>query len=515
MMPPKKTPRSPSKSQAAQAVPGRRPRYEWLMLAGLVAASLLLHGMSIIEGFGEPDTARYGVLAEEWHTTGKIHSYSYHLRTSPLYLHGLKLLLDAGLPLTAVPAVLNWLNLIVGSLLLIPLYLLWRDLIHSTAAFLGCVLFSVTPAFWLANIYGAPHLPAFASFVTSLWLLAGWARRGGGLASGRLIGVMGLAVLTVLLKADLILCFGAYLGLLWCLGALGRRNVAWSLALPVVCLVAVVLYARLITADIPALTASAGEWENTFPFTLEALTDKYNRMVPVRSVGIMLCAGAAVSLVVCLIRRRHLKLLLFVMFWALPLLLFWSLKMGNSARHMMAAFCPLMFVTAVTALDTMERPLLRWPVVLAVLIVNYFLTYDGGTISPTANLVRLNQIAKNFAYVRHTFARAFADLVDVDNKLYAGITTIAYVEYEAFVRADSYQILNVDPRIYRVVNDGEKAQIFRIRKLSGTTTIGPSENYLLFSFEPSIIIRQHTKWKPYLSDEKFKDIFEVMENEPD
>jgi len=485
-----------------------------LLLAGLMII-FVLHAVSMIDGFGEPDTARYGVLAEEWHTTGLIHSYSYHLRTSPLYLHSIKLLLDAGLPLAAVPAVLNWLNVIMGSLMLVPLYLLWRRLTRPSAALLGCLLLTVTPAFWLANIYGAPHLPSFALFVTSLWLLAGWASDGGDkMKSGRFIGAAVLAVLAVALKADLILCFGAYLGLMLCLGVLTRRNLIISLALPVVSLALVVLYARVITADMPMLTAAAGEWSKTFPFTLEAVTDTYNRMVPVRSVGIFLYAGAMASLVVCLVRRRHLKVLLFTLCWALPLLLFWSLKMGNSARHMMAGFCPLMFVGAVTAVETFKSPKLRWPVVLVILAANFFISPKGGTISPTANLIKLNRIVEDFAYVRHTFAKAFADLVDVDNKLYIGSTTTAYVEFESFVRADSYQVLNVEPKIYRVVNDGDKAQIFRIRKLTGPATIGPSENYLLFSFEPKISIKQHNKWKPYLSDEKFQGIFEVMDAEP-
>ena len=92
-------PESKSQPRPAKAARQRWPRYEWPILIALVAVSLWLHAGSMIEGFGEPDTARYGVLAEEWHTTGQIHSYSYHLRTSPLYLHGLKLLLDAGMPM--------------------------------------------------------------------------------------------------------------------------------------------------------------------------------------------------------------------------------------------------------------------------------------------------------------------------------------------------------------------------------------------------------------------------------
>jgi hypothetical protein len=479
----------------------------WLLLFGI-------HGLAVIHGFGEPDTARFAVLAEEWHTTGQIHSYSYHLRTSPLYLQGLKLLRDAGLPLRDMPAVVNWLNVIMGGLLLIPLYMLWRRLIRREAALLGCLLFSATPAFWLANVYGSPHLPAFALFVTSLWLLVGWVDNGGSLRSGRLAVTVVLAVTAVLLKADLLLCFGAYPGLWLCLRAMTRRNLVIGLALPAVSLVLVVLYARLISADMPALGKSAVEWSKTFPFTLEAVRDTYNRLVPIRSVGTFLYAGLMVSLAAGLVRRRQLRVLLFAFFWALPLLLFWGLMMGNSARHLMAGFCPLLFAGAAVTVEMLRDRRLRWAVVVVVLTANYFISPQGGAISPTANLYKLNRIVEDFAYFRHTFAKTFAELVDIDKKLYIGSTTAAYVEFESFIRADSYVILNAEPRIYRLVNDGNKAQIFRIHNLTGPATVGPSENYLLFTFEPEISIRQHVKWKAYLSDAEFKDMLKIIENEP-
>jgi hypothetical protein len=129
------------------------------IVAACLALSLLLHGLSVVTGFGEPDTARMASLAVEWHQTGQIHSYEYPLRTSPLYIHAIKLLLDAGVPLSSMPSILNWISLIGGSLVLIPLYLQWRLLAGPAAAAVGCLLFSATPAFWLANISGMAHLP--------------------------------------------------------------------------------------------------------------------------------------------------------------------------------------------------------------------------------------------------------------------------------------------------------------------------------------------------------------------
>jgi hypothetical protein len=489
---------------------GHRSRTSFYILLGCVGLSLLLHGLSVVQGFGEPDAARFTVLAEEWQQTGKIHTYSYHIRTSPMYIHSLKVLLDLGVPLKIMPALLNWLSVLVGSMMLIPLYLLWRNLTRPSISFLGCLLFSLSPAFWLANIYGMAHLPSFALFILSLLLLAVWVEGKEHSKNVILWTAVLLAILSVCLKADLILCFGAYLGLVLCLKAASKRNILIALAIPLVSLLGVVLYAKFLPATSPILTASVSEWKTSFPFTFESLKDPVNRMIPVRSTGLFLFGASLAGAGYCLIRRRHRLLLVFALSWALPLLLFWSLKMGNSARHMMAGFCPLMFLAAVMAGEVLKNSWARWAVVLVILAGNYFSSSDGGTDSPTAELHRLKNIVNEFTQMRHPIAQAFVEVDGVENKVYAGSTTIPYVEFEAFVYAESFSIVQLDPKMYRLEPKGKRPQFLQIQKVMSPALIGPSDNWFLFSMEPGVNVKQKKKWLKYFDDPRF-DKFRVID----
>ena len=79
-----------------------------MILALCVLGSILIHAALVIPGFGEADAARLAILAAEWHETGHMVSYFYEPRTSPLYIHTLKLLMDVGIPMTWVSALINW-----------------------------------------------------------------------------------------------------------------------------------------------------------------------------------------------------------------------------------------------------------------------------------------------------------------------------------------------------------------------------------------------------------------------
>lgn len=479
---------------------------EAVILGTCVVLSIVLHALFVVEGFGESDAARLATLATEWHQTGSIHSYSYPLRTSPLYIHSIKILLGLGIPLHNVPPLMNWLSLILASLTLIPLYLLWRLLSRPLVSIFACLLFFVTPAFWLANIYGMAHLPSFSLFITSLLLFARGLKRPSTSAFAWSTGAAVLVVLSVALKADIILCFGAYLGITICGNDLNKRSIVLSLLIPVVALSFVIMYTNSITSTIPSLGNSAGIWATSFPFTIEAVMDRSNRMVPVRTVGILLFAACVLSVVYCAVRRRHLKLLVFCLIWACPLILFWGLKMGNSARHMMAGFCPLLFLTALAAHDWIKNPRILWLSLAVILAGNYFIDVgdNPGTTSPPPQLHRLKKMVTNYAKKRHILSRRFAEIDDVKQKIYAGNTTTPYVEWEVFASAKSFRVWQPDPRIYEVVTKNNLSHLFALQQVASSDTVRGSLNWLVWTFEPGVTMRQHNKWMKYLTDKNFE-----------
>ncbi|MDH3217450.1 MAG: hypothetical protein OEN01_14400, partial [Candidatus Krumholzibacteria bacterium] len=316
-------------------------------LAAVVLLSVVIHWPFMLPGFGEPDVARMAIVGSEWHNAGYIPNYSYYLRTSPLLLQIIKGLFDIGVPYAHIPRLLNWVNLFLGSLTLVPLYVLWRHLTNRRVAVIASVLFFFTPAFWSANLYGMAHLPAFAFFVTSLLLftmsLGDAVKAKNYLVAGSAL----LAVLAIDLKADYILCFGAYAGIAFYLRALTPRSLGLSVLIPVVSFIVVTLHTQAIAPNIPSLDQSADTWADRFPFTVQAILDHDNRMVFVNAAGGGMLAAVVVSIVYCLIRRRQLRALTLVLLWALPPILFWGLKMGNSLRHMMCPFAALLLLPAI------------------------------------------------------------------------------------------------------------------------------------------------------------------------
>ena len=86
----------------------RRPSRAWVILSAAAVASFVVHAPFVLDGFGEGDAARLVNQAAGWHAAGHLTIHEYTARVSPLYLHALKLLLDAGVPLRRMPAIMNF-----------------------------------------------------------------------------------------------------------------------------------------------------------------------------------------------------------------------------------------------------------------------------------------------------------------------------------------------------------------------------------------------------------------------
>jgi hypothetical protein len=488
-------------------------RTEAIVLSAAVVLSIVLHAAFIIHGFGEPDIARLVVAAAEWHETGRTVYFSYIYRTSPLYIHALKFLLDLGFPLVMLPVLLNWASVVLGGLTLIPLYLYWRKLANRGAAAIGCVLLVFAPAFWLANIYGMAHLPSFSLFVVSLLLFALALKREGRPRSYLVIGSAVLAIGAVTLKADMILCYGAFLGTAVCLRAVNWRTVLLSLGIPAFAAFEVTMYAKAIAPSLSGVTEFAGDWSATFPFTIEALTDPYNRSVLVNSLGRLFFALVVMSVAYCLILRRHRSQLILIALWALPPILFWGLKLGNSARHMMAAVSALVFLIAIVFTTLVRSLWLRGALVVLALTVNYMLgPPEGDSISPAPRLTELKQGIQGHVTKLQEGAVTFA-LFPVPAKRFVGGPGTPYSVFEVMSRAvelETYEggtagdgpleLAEVWPRYVATYEDGSVHTV-SFQHATAPVRITYVENWFLFTFEPDIVTTNDMRvWRPFIQD---------------
>jgi len=424
---------------------GPRPvtRREWILVGLAALLALAVNFALLLRGFGEGDAARLAVQALAWHDAGELEILSYTVRVSPLYLTGLRRLLESGVQPESLPAWMNAVSAVSGALLWVPLYALWRRAVNAPVAAVACLLFAVTPAFWHANHYGMPHLPAFLFFVvqsvcTARFLVADGARflAWFALACAGACVAMGL-------KADIVMVFAASIGLALVLGRAGLRNLAACAAVPLVGLFFVTRYAHSIApglGELGDLGGHAGRWSERFPITLEAILNPNNVVVPAYGAGALLFACMAASVLFALWSPTHRRLGLWALGWSTPALLFWGLREGNSARHMMAIYPPLCLLVAAAASALLRSPRLRAGALAVLVIGNYFAApaYSrtfrmggrlfGGQARVQADVDLVTERAREFCELRAPL------------KVLGGNWTLPYVVWQLMLSSDRYRI---------------------------------------------------------------------------
>jgi len=308
---------------------------ELLLLTCGVLVSLLIHALFILKGFGEPDSCRLAILASDWHATGYIQAWHDSVRTGPLYVHLLKLLLDAGLPLHVIPALMNWTSVILGSCLLFPMFFLWKLLSSSKVATVACIIQSFVPAFWLGNIYGMSHLPALFYLLNSVlyFLVAINANKGVKYWVFMLAACI-CGIIAVCLKADIILYYGIFLGIVIFKRNYTMKNIIFCVVLPCLAITIVIYYSKIIAPKLIATSNFASNWTEHFPLTLKAITNLQNAVVPVVSVGIWMFLFFLGWIIYASFYREHRQFLYLALWWALPPCLFWCLRLGNLSFYL-------------------------------------------------------------------------------------------------------------------------------------------------------------------------------------
>lgn len=468
---------------------GRSPAVPLLMAA--VVLSFLAHAPFVLEGFGEGDAARLVNQAAGWHAAGELTIHEYTSRVSPLYLHALKALLSLGVPLRLMPAVVNWTNTVFGSLTLLPLYWLWEQIAGRRAAVAGIVLFWFGPAFWQAHIYGMPHLPSFAFFVTAAALFCDGLARPRRDAIPRFAGAAVLMVFAFGTKADVVLCALALPALALRQKEYRVRNVVTSVALVAGGLLSALLYSHLFVEPFGGWgVAEAGNWSQRFPFTIQAILDTGNRNRTPLAVGPVLFLVAVASVVVAAARRRHRGLLAVCLAWSAPAMLFWGLKMGNSPRHLMAAWSAVMLLAGAIAADVFRRNGALGAAVAVMVLANYFSANpNGDTLNPSPRLVasadrfdfRINRI--------HARSREFANL-SATRKLVVSYTTNPWVLFETLASAREYSIrghdLGLDVALVTQAGERQYVRAEHLWEKPGRVRARPG--WVIWSFDKDVTV---------------------------
>jgi hypothetical protein len=435
----------------------------WVLIAA--ALSLALHAKYRLTGFGEQDAARLARDAISWHLRGSIwaHETSYRMHTSPGYIHLLKRALDFGLPIRRLPRFMNWLSVALGTGCGIALYALWRQFVEPRHAAMALFLYSVTPGFWMGNVYGMPTIPALGAFALSLLAFVR-ATRLPSLRS-RWLPVLIAASFACLFwslafKADLVLCTGAFLAA--AIAARGRRFQALGLA-SIVVLGAQFSSLRYVRAVLSYATEqNTGQflqnWHSRFPFERKALLDAANGQTIVHCVGGVLFIVLVVAILGALFAGGRLcRVALAALVWGLPPILFWGFQFGNHVRHSVFGFAPLFLVVAHFVFRVVgERTWRAVGFALCLVGISYFSDTKGrGAVSPASNLLGATERLEDVTQGYHRSSRAAAASPSLKRAVIDGDVLSPYLDFEVFAAAKHPVVIDG-----RELHDGPQVTMF-------------------------------------------------------
>lgn len=365
---------------------------EWALLLLIVLIFGVLVQHFRLTGLGEPDSARLVNDAFVWHATGSIPERvaDYRAKILPLSIIVLKKVLDFGVPIQKLPSLLNSANAVAGPLMLIPLFWIWRRLTDGKTALLGILLTIPVPAFWIANLYGYPHLPSLSLAISSLAAFLGYLQSRG--YKRLCLGLLAAALmcLATCVKADTILLGGVFFGLVY---TTERR---WFSRQQVMAGVIVFLAAALplvlekiaipVTSDVNGQQFLA-DWSHRFPLSRYAFFGPSNLFVSAHAGGPLLLLASFISAGILLTNHKNRELLLIIAMWSIPSVFFWGMRPGNSARHLLLPLLPLGMVTATAIRILFAEKCRQWGALCALLIGSYVSTgTSGATIAPGSNL---------------------------------------------------------------------------------------------------------------------------------
>jgi hypothetical protein len=450
-------------------------RVEMGVLALCVTLYLVVHSFYTVPLFGEPDGARLTIDAASFHFSGRaeLEATEYRMRTSPLYIHALKFAMDRGVSLGRVPVLMTRVSLVSSAITLLATYLVFRRLIGRSSAAVAAGLLGVAPGFWLAGTYGMAHGPALCAWFLGLLAFSRALDEEANSRFWKLSALAtGLVFVALALKADLVLNGFAFPGLAFIRRRLTLRHAVVASAVVVLGLVVQTLYVKGIVSPPAAKPTDqsaakfAESFTSRFPFELKGLTDKIGFGAITHAPGPFLGSLGLTALFAHLASRRNWRVGLVALLWGFPIVLFWGLIIGNSARHNLSALPPLMLVTG-SLIVQLTAPGAR-AVLLALVLagINYVSETVGephgfGTVVPRTNLLELTSELITRADDLERWARGFGKLQDPKKAIVAR-SSMPFAVYETMLDATEHGGRPVyDGKDVHVTFPGGRAQVVK------------------------------------------------------
>jgi hypothetical protein len=401
----------------------------------LLIISAASHFPFVLEGIGEPDSARIATVVIDRISNGANGPLVnfYHTDTIPLYVLSLSWVMKLySQDFTYLPLIMNYTNAIFSSLIIVPSYLLIKRLFrNSRVAFYSVMVFIFAPSFFLASVYGAPHLIALFFFFVSAYLFLLWiddssiARR-----HCWLLLSSAAFTLTILFKSSIILGCGIYPGILYIRRVKDKRKILFSLIyLCLAFFIFIFLRQHIIEPSAESITSRSGFLAYINYFLIDPTPSVIIRQIKpaILGAGIFSSLLGVISFLFYLLKKRS-DMLIFMITWTALPNLYWISIWGNNARHHLIAVLPLLVMVVFFLYERSPRflPLLTGALILG----NFLLTAPSpSTYFPSGSLFKSQALLEARISKYHSKAREIA-AINAEKIAVMDHYHIPYVIYE-------------------------------------------------------------------------------------
>jgi hypothetical protein len=305
-----------------------------------------------------------------------------------------------------------------------------------------------------------------------------------------------LAALAFSFKADMALSGGALLLVLLARDRLRLLDCAVATAVLGFGVACTLLYshhlaapAREVVSAVPRPVDVQGfldSWNTRFPFKWSLLIDPKNNTTITHASGTLLFAVAMLALLQGFVAGgKRARFTLGAAAWGLLPMLFWGLKSGNSARHNLPAFPPLLLLAAQMLFQLSgNRARKAWLMIALLTAFAQLDTSGGNSVNPKVDLLATTRLVAGTSTSVHRRAREFAESPALKKALIESEYLLAYSEFEVWAAATAPS-LRARPR---AILDGPERETLVVvvggaRTAKAKAQALRSEGYEVFSLQ--------------------------------
>jgi hypothetical protein len=410
--------------------------YPYLILAVIILFNLFIHvPFLLLDTFGEMDAARLAnsSLYASFQSETPYYINPIPVFSAPLYIELLRNGIYYGwIETTNIISCMTIASFFASAAVTAMVFLFVFKLTGSIlAAASSGIILQFNPTFWHSSIYGFPTILSAALFFISLLLFQ--SAFGDQSKSQKLILFfvsLAFFILAILVKIDSILAAAVFCLPVWILDIPRKRKIIWSAILLLVVAGCFIFYANYAGSLLSENSAKFyGQWNQNFPVEPKLLFSTTNLEIAFKSTGLVSIPLAAAAIILLVRKNQYKTIILWLVLASLPIILFWGLRDGNSARHNLIAIIFLYMVLSLPMGSAYHR---IWSLALVLMcLVNYF------AFKPQANpyvqsgrLIRNSLLLKEESSILHNYGKLIAGLPERKIALAGGGPWHPFYEFE-------------------------------------------------------------------------------------